>query len=759
MKLRRLVAILFLVLAACRSKPSIDRVVLISIDTLRADYVRPGVTPHIESLAAEGVRFENALSPVPLTLPAHSSILTGSLPPRHGIHDNLGNRLADEQITLSEVLKGAGYETGAVVSSFVLDSRFNLSQGFDAYNDDFVEEHKIAFLAERKGDETTRFARAWIESHREDPFFLFVHYYDPHDDYSPPEPYRSRFASDPYAGEVAFADEGVGEIVAALKSSGLYDSTLVVVTGDHGEMLEEHGEGTHGYFIYQAALRVPLVIRPPDIASPRVVSEWVSLVDIAPTVTGLLGLTPPSGAQGRDLSPLWKEAEARWERRALYSESVTPNRYYGARPLFGLVAGNWKYIHNGEPELYDVERDPAESRNLFEQNREVADGMRKRLEEMLDEPRGESSADLDPESLRRLSSLGYLTPGTSKPALELDSEGDDPRDWIAFYRRHQRLEDLVNRGVHAEAKLLAAAMISERADFTAGHLQLARIETEERNLPRARKHYESALAIEPDHVAAQYNLANVLVELGEPKAAIERYRRALEIDPAFEEAQERLTLLLAGAGGGEEDLPVLQRAVAEDPEDAVARGRLGRALRSAGRLEEAISELTRALELERDPRRKAAAHSSLGVALRQAGRADEALAHYQKALALDPALAEAHNNLGSLLGSLGRMGEATEHFRQAVGADPENAEARTNLGLALRMSGDRSEALTQFREALKLRPDWPQPMSELAWLLATHPDPSARKPAEAVRLARRAAELTSNEQPIVLDTLAAAYAA
>jgi choline-sulfatase len=230
------------------------------------------------------VVFKNAHTPVPMTLPAHVSLLTGTLPPTHGLRDNLSNRLPDASLTLAEILKGRGFATGAVVSSFVLDRRFGTSQGFDTYDDRFQEVHKIGDINERKGDETTRVARQWLDAHKDAPVFLFVHFYDPHDPYEPPEPFASKWREHPYEGEIAFADDCVGQVLAKLREVGHYDDTLVVLVGDHGEMLGEHGELNHGFF-YEGALRVPLVVRVPRApAHPREVDLPVSLVDVAPTI-------------------------------------------------------------------------------------------------------------------------------------------------------------------------------------------------------------------------------------------------------------------------------------------------------------------------------------------------------------------------------------------------------------------------------------------------------------------------------------------
>ncbi len=806
-------------------------VLLVSIDTLRADHLgcygfQNDTTPHIDALARAGVRFENVLSPVPLTLPAHASLLTGTIPPIHGIHDNLSSRLEEASTTLAELFRKQGFRTGAIVSSFVLDSRFNLSQGFDTYNDEFEEEHKIAFLSERKGDETTRLARAWLEEHRGGKFFLFLHYYDPHDDYAPPPPFDARFFSDPYSGEVAFVDQQVGEVVSKLEELDLFDDTLIVVVGDHGEMLEEHGEATHGYFIYESALRVPWILRGPGI-QPGVVAERVGLIDVAPTIAALLGLELPTPTQGRDLSASIGGGDVEG-RRELYVESVTPNRYYGLNSLFGLVTDRWKYIHTERAELYDLADDPEEATNLVDDNPRIASGMKSRLDEILEAkaPSG-SEPNLDEDALKRLGALGYLSGRAGRAVadgLVVEPERGDPKDWIAFYRNHQRLEKLVAAESYREARELAENLIRDKPDFVAGHLQLGLIATETAALVRARFHFSKALELDPENRAGHLGLAEVLTRLGEPAAAIEHYRKVLALDPDSGDAKRRLAQLLADEGDVQSAIAYLREANAADPESADARAqmglvlasngawdeaaselrsalaidpdhaeahfhlgtvlarqgrldeaiahyrraletapkpaevyhRLGLALRSQGKMEEALEHLTKAVEL--DPK-LAMAHNNLGLTLKEMGRLDEALAHYEKALQIDPDLAEAHNNLGSLLASRGAVQEAIQHFRRALQADPEYGEAHNNLGLALRMTGDRDEALLHFRAALKKRPDWTEPMNELAWILATHPDATQRKPEEALRLANRAAELTAHRQPVTLDTLAAAYAA
>ena len=824
-------------------RPTAPNVLLISIDTLRADYLSSygfprETTPNIDAIAREGVLFKNVVSPVPITLPAHASMLTGRIPPSHGMHDNLGNRLGESNVTLAEMLKEQGFTTGAIVSSFVLDSKFNLSQGFDAYNDRFEEEHKILYLSERKGDEATRLAKEWLEKHRHERFFLFLHYYDPHDGYEPPEPFASRFADDLYAGEVAFVDYCVGQVMEKLVDLGIADSTLIVITGDHGEMLGEHGELTHQYFIYQSALQVPLIIKLPDRTERREVDQMVGLIDIVPTIAGLLGFDPPTQVEGEDLSA-WVKSD-RGDRgepvstkaRQFYAESLTPKRYYGAGSLFGLVTAKWKYIHTTRPELYDLENDPDEEHNLVQNESRRVDGMRSRLKQILESHnRGEQAnyIELDEASLRRLESLGYLARGPTTVELRFEPDKpdqpdkEDPKDLIEFYRVDQRLAELVHQENYDVARSVCEGMLRERPSYIAGHLQMANIALAQDDAVTAKASYARAVELDPENEKAHFGLASVLRILGQPDEAIFHFRRAVEIEPDFAEAKTSLAQSLTEQGHLDEAVTLLRETVAGEPDSAKAVTQLGLALATQGKLDDAVEHYRRALLLDSgsaeahfylanalvaqrklgeavdhfrealrvEPERAhvryrlglalreqgkteeaigqfkealridpelALAHNELGVTLKRQDKLDEAARQYRQALAIDPHLASAHNNLGSLLGSQGKFEEAIPHFHRTLEADPGHAEAHNNLGLALRMKGERDEPLAHFRAALAQRPDWPEPMNEVAWILATHPDASMRRPREAVRLAERSAELTDHRQPVILDTLAAAYA-
>ncbi|MHC4215388.1 MAG: sulfatase, partial [Planctomycetota bacterium] len=310
----------------------IRNVLLISIDTCRADRLscygyRRKTTPNIDAIAEEGILFENAITPATMTLPAHCSMLTGTIPPYHGVHDNPDYQLAESNVTLAEMLTDKGFTCGAAVSAFIMDSEFGLDQGFDVYDDRFDKEIKSLGTVERRGSELTDHAISWLQKHHNENFFLFLHYYDPHFPYEPPEPFGSKFIGNPYAGEVAYTDHCIGQVIKKLKELDLYDSTLLVITSDHGEALGEHSEGTHGYFVYQSTLKVPLIFKVPGRRKAVRITDDVSLIDIVPTICGLMEIPVPTWVQGRDLSRYFSKKSYSAPERYLYCESFIPTKY------------------------------------------------------------------------------------------------------------------------------------------------------------------------------------------------------------------------------------------------------------------------------------------------------------------------------------------------------------------------------------------------------------------------------------------------
>jgi arylsulfatase A-like enzyme len=371
--------------------PNDLNVILVTIDTLRSDRVSSYGsdlvdTPNIDGFASEGVLFSNAASTVPFTLPAHSSILTGLYPPGHGVRENVGYTLDPSIPTLAEVLSDGGWNTAGFVSAFVLDGRWGIDRGFDHYFDDFdLADFDTPNLGsvQRSGDVTIAEAVRWLDGRsQDDPFFLWLHLYDPHDPYTPPEPFKSQYPNRPYDGEVAYTDSLIGEFRQALEERGLLASSLVILTADHGEGLGDHGEGQHGFFVYDTTIHVSLIVRPPTAADGgRVVDSAVSHVDIFPTILDAVGLSAPKRVHGQSLLPVIAGENVELN-RGVYSESLYPLLHYGWAPLRAVRTDNRKLISAPRPEVFDVIADPREERDLSLEQPGVTEELENRLAEL-----------------------------------------------------------------------------------------------------------------------------------------------------------------------------------------------------------------------------------------------------------------------------------------------------------------------------------------------------------------------------------------
>jgi len=500
------IAVLVGVIALRARTSELRHVVLISIDTCRADYFssygypRP-TTPNIDVVGEQATRFETVVSPVPITLPAHSSILTGKVPPAHGVHHNFGYQLANSNRTLAEILSAEGFGTDAIISTFVLHSQFGISQGFDSYYDTFSAEHQNDHGLERKGGETTLRALDWINKNKDKKSFLFLHYYDPHYDYAPPEPFASEWADDLYAGEIAFTDYCVGQVIDRLKELDMYDSTLLIVTGDHGEMLGEHGENTHTYFIYESAIKVPMIIKLPGQRTGITVSEPVGLVDIFPTVCSLLGIDAPSGTQGVDLSAFLRGNIPDNYERHLYSESVAPTRF-SASSLMAISDGRWKYIQAPRAELYDVIADPGEQTNLLEKEphrvRILEDKLREILEQSVSKD-PDSRMELDRESIKRLESLGYVA-GKEEGEIVFDDTKGDPKDFVHLIELMRTVKHLTEDKEFAKARTLLESEASQSPDCVEIFLKLGTLGLQQSDYDCAVKNFRRVYQLDPDSI-------------------------------------------------------------------------------------------------------------------------------------------------------------------------------------------------------------------------------------------------------------------
>jgi len=604
------------------AKPA-PNVVLITIDTLRADHVgcygyKQIKTPNIDGLAADGARFERAFAVVPVTLPSHTSMLTGTYPMLSGMHDFSGNKLSPLQPTLASVLKQAGYQTGAVVASAVLDSRFGLNQGFDFYYDHFdfsrLDESNLDEM-ERPGNVVADVTLDWLEKdwlakNSGKKFFLWMHLYDPHFPYHLPEPYSREYAAQPYDGEIAFADEQVGRLLRFLKEKGIYQNTVIVLCGDHGESLGEHGEKTHGFFIYNATMHVPLIIRLPENrlpenASARTIADPVSLVDLMPTVLGAVGLEVPSQVQGRSLLPQLRgkgdHDDQAASDRVLYGETFLPRIHFNWSELRGSENTKYHFIDAPRPELYDLAKDPGEVHNLFTEKKAVAEEMHAKLVGMIrDYSAGKELAEktsLDPALMERLKALGYAGfSGGSDPAIS-SRDLPDPKDRVVTY---ELISDAISDSQHGRYKesieKLKSAIQTEPNSLPAHYLQgldyyHLKMYTE------AVEELQKAIQISPDYALASFSLGMAQARAGQIDAAIATLQRALQLDATNFEAAYNLGVAYLQKKQLEPAAAAFRQSVTINPELARGHRALGEILLYQDKLDDAIAELRRAVEL------------------------------------------------------------------------------------------------------------------------------------------------------------------
>ena len=546
---------------AAQTPPGPPSILLISIDTTRADHLgcygrQPSPTPHIDRWADEGVVFERALTPIPITLPAHTTLLTGTLPWRHGVRDNGVYRVPPDLPTLAETLAEAGYDTAAVVGAAVLDRQYGLDRGFGTYDDVKTAGGGLA-IAERRAEQVTDAALARAE-HLRPPFLLFVHYFDPHAAYDPPAAFAERYRGEPYVGEIASVDAEVGRLGESLEARGLLGNAVVVVVSDHGESLGEHGEATHGVFLYQSTLHVPLVVRAPGWPRGRRVSGTVSLADVAPTLLDLAGLPALEHADGRSLqAAVDGEADPRW----LPLESEFGLNSYGWSPLVGLTDGQLKWVGAPRPELYDLTTDPNERHDLAggdePEVRRLSGLWRERVTgDRRSRPlEGESSRE-DTERMERLAALGYVA-ATAAPAPGDTTALPDPKDAIGTL-------DLIN-----EARALMG----------------------KHRLPEAQSVLGRALKSSPRNVSGQVLLGISHLMAGDPRGAIAPLERAARLAPANADVQFNLGLAQAGVGSVPGAEAAFRRAVELAPRNHDAAMSLVDLLLNTGRPDEAWAAL------------------------------------------------------------------------------------------------------------------------------------------------------------------------
>jgi arylsulfatase A-like enzyme/Flp pilus assembly protein TadD len=634
-------------------------VFLITIDTLRADAVgaygnRRAATPWIDQLAARGVRFDRARAHAVLTLPSHASILSGLYPPDHGVRDNAGLRFPAAPATLATILKSRGYATGAFISAFPLDSRFGLARGFDEYDDAFVDRTPSSPLLEqeRPGTETVSRARRWLDAHAAGPAFLWVHLFEPHAPYAPPEPFASRFRADPYAGDVGAADAALEPLLAPLLAPGGRSNTLVVLTADHGESLGEHGEETHGVFAYESTLRVPLILYAPSLFAPRVVTSEAGHVDILPTIVDALGLPVPPNLRGRTLVAAASGREEDMP-SPTYFESLSPALNRGWAPLRGVVHRGLKYIDLPIPELYDLTVDPAETRNVIDDRAADVAELRQPLATFKADRADGTRTPESAEARARLGSLGYASAGSL--LRDQYTEDDDPKRLVGVDARLQDAVRLHLAGDRSQALDVAASLVRERPGMRVAWMTLAQIQRDAGQLEPAIVSMRRAHALAPADPQTTALLGAYLTERGDPSGAIAILAPvAAAVDP---DPQVLLALALAQARTGRSDDAVrsIERARAADPGNAMFLVQLGTVQLMANRRDAARRAFEAALAADRGLAR---AHSSLAAMHAEDGRDADAVAAWREATRIDPGEYRRIFLLGLALAKAQRAGPA-----------------------------------------------------------------------------------------------------
>jgi len=629
---------------------------LITIDTLRADrlscYSREHLkTPNIDSLAKNGILFSRAFANTSTTLPSHANILLGTTPLYHGVHENSNFIVHEEFLTLSEHLKSYGYSTGAFVGAYPLDSRFGLAQGFDIYDDDYGRGHKIqsAFYVRRRAEVVVDKALEWLKIQKS-PWFLWIHCFDPHDPYEPPEPFKTQYEKHLYNGEVAYVDFVLRKLFDHLETKELFQKTLIIFTGDHGESLGQHGEMTHGYFAYNTTIWIPLIISIPGVARGYV-DQYVSHTDIFPTACDLLHMEKPSFLQGISLLPAIKGKKL--QKRPIYFESMYPYYGRGWAPLKGFIYSKEKYIDSPIPELYDLDDDFDELKNLAERKKQ--DEYKKQLEVIIKNqslPENvEAKRRFDRESLEKLRSLGYVSASQVSKKESFGPE-DDVKVLLPYHNKAVNALDLFEEGKVREGLELLKEVITERKDVDIAYSNLATLYKVTGKMREALEVLKMGLENIPSSYKIFLNYVSFLIDAGQHDEAIkifgEKSFRQMEFDPEIWNC-------------------------------------LGIAYSSKRDFDKAIGAYEKALSLDNEYR---FVYSNLGHLYLSIFLETKNLKTYQKSL---------------------------QYFKKAIEFDPDFSLAYYDLGMAYIQGGNLDGAIYCWERALEMKPDFGRTLYDLAF--------------------------------------------
>lgn len=668
------VLLMFAHLAAAVNPPARRprNVILITLDTVRANHLgcygnKNIQTPTLDSLGHDGVVFERAISQVPLTWPSHAAILTGMYPFQNGVQDFTGQPLDSRFRSVAQAFKQHGYATGAVVSAFVLDRSWGLARGFDFYDDAFAPEafaNRDIGLVDRRAGESVDRALAWLKKNQLRPFFFWLHLYDPHSPYDPPEPFRSQYQGHLYDGEIAYADHELGRLVAWLKQTQLYDSTLILFLSDHGESLGEHGEHEHGFFVYNATLHVPLIVKPAagsEIRPGRTMRP-VETTAVAATLLEAVGIHDGMGQQLQSHSLL--DAGATSDDVA-YSETFYPFSSFGWSPLHSLETTRYHYIEAPQPELYDLDVDREEKNNLAPEQTATLAVLKDKLQAILAthpySPGSDQNSRLSPDALDKLRALGYVAFRSPVPAVALISGLPDPKSKLAEFNSILEAEDALQRHNDDQADALLRKVQEQDPNIYVIPFLIGESALRHEKWDEAADQLQRCLKLNPNFDNAMTGLARALTKLGHPDEAKPWLQKAVSINPQNYRAWYEAGLLDA-ASNPAAALSAYQKAIAVQPNFYPGQRELGMALFNLKDYVGAAPHLEKAITLGLED---AHLHNYLGICYSRTNRLAKAVRSYRLALKLDPGLAEAHLNLAFALQRLQEPAAAATEYKAA----------------------------------------------------------------------------------------------
>jgi arylsulfatase A-like enzyme/lipopolysaccharide biosynthesis regulator YciM len=649
--------------------------VLISIDTVRDDalglYNPQGApTPSLNRIAANGYVFVDVIAQVPFTLPSHTTMLTGTYPMKHLVQENINGLVGDKALTLAEVLKQNGYQTAGFIGSIVLASTVGINQGFDTYDDVFtLSDIKFADLGgvQKTADEVYQSFQTWFGKKPPGKFFAFVHFYDAHIPYEPPAAFTpEKITRDSmYKGELQYVDSVIGKLYDALAQEGVWENTVLVITGDHGEMLGEHGELGHGYFVYQEALKVPLIIVLPERVTKTVIPGPAQIVDVMPTILELLGIEIPREVQGRSLAPLMKGESP--SSRIAYSESLSGTTTFGTAPLRSVQDATYKYIDSARPELYEIRMDASEQKNLYEQKKELAARMKTKLDDFLKrysaDPEEEAEErKLSAEEAEQLAALGYISGGSTAPEVSLSK---DSKDYIEYWTDLSKLNAFLKDGNYEECLALT------------GKLRAA----------------------DAFPVTAQIFEARAYIGVKQYPKAIEMLEEILKKDKEDSQAINTLAEAYEKAGNLEKAASIYKQLV-ESQDSILALQNYARRMNQLGKKEEALSYMEQTIQAGKFSEKHDEAIGETYVGLKEY---DQARPYLMKAIERNPQAYKAYTLLANVLDSKGDKTAALT-LLEGVKDRFEQPDFLTELGILYHKTGDLQKEFETFRRMIRLHP-------------------------------------------------------